>query len=270
MLLRHIYRLHRNAHPVLLQNRRGLVLDMLQRIATAQQGSISAASVPPSAAVAMQQQQLQQLLCQHQQQQQLKQQSFQQHQTISQTPAFSSHKPATTVPRASFGSWPWQRPASAASSTPPNVPVQFSSQHPAGVPSAQSMLDQQLCPQLDGSSLAECIKSSASLLCTPSQYQSLQMPPQLPPLSKDLSACHASVSTGFPGVKVDGEPSASIVSPTTSFQSLPSANSTLTAKHEPDLPAELCSADGSFDAIGELRCCCSLLQIHVMCIMHCH
>ena len=241
---------------------------MLQCIAGAQQGSTSSAKLPSSAAVALQQQQLQQLLCQHQlrQQHHLKQQPFQPSQNGFQA-ALSPHKPASTVPRPPFGSWPWQQPAAAASSAQPDLPVQFSLQHPAGEPSVQSMLDQQLCPQLDGSYLAECIKSSASLLCTPSQYQSLQVPPQMPPPSKHLSTCHPSANTGFPGEKAEIEPSVSIVSPTTSFQSLPSANSTLTAKHEADLPAELHSADGSFEAIGEFKDYYSLQYIKIICVV---
>ena len=239
---------------------RNAMLAMLQRIASGQQGVLPqahpspspcpSASVPSSAAVALQQRQLQQLL-------------YQQPQHGRQGP-FSQQKPtAAAQAAAAFGSWPWQSPASAASATATVTQPCFSTPFFVTPPEDASALvpDQQACPQLDGSFLAECIKSSAPLTCVNSCNQSIQRFSQLPPSNRQvLSANHvpaAAAAVALPvQVKADKDPSASILSPTLSFSSVPSTQSSLTAvsslsaSPEAELPADLHSADGSFDTFG--------------------
>ncbi len=212
------------------------MLDTLQKKTSSQQTSLSPLStsgnVQSSAAVAVQQQQLQQLLYQQQQ-------SSNRHGLVARKQPFSNALPA-------FGAWPWNRPAATGFSS------RFSASHRDHTTSPIAS-DQQLCPQLDGAFLAECIKASASGPSLTSHTRSMN------PTSHFFSATsHLPVGNAYEvaGLKAEPELSVGLVSPTTSFQSLSSSISALTAKPEAELPAELCSADASLDSpLGE---CCTL------------
>ena len=249
---------------------RGAMLAMLQRIASSQQGlssqphpspfpslSPSRGTVPSSAAVALQQRHLQQLLYQHQPQQP---------HSACQVP-FSQQKLAASAKAAAFGSWPWQAPSPAAASasltaTPVPTVTEPLISPPVFAPPPDSLsaltADQQACPRLDGSFLAECIKPSVPLPCVNSCNQPSQMPLQLPlPTPQVLSASHVPVTAALSvKMQADRPASASIVSPTLSFSSAPSTMSsvsavpTLSPSPEAQLPVDLCSADPSFESFG--------------------
>ncbi len=177
--------------------------------------------------VALQQQQLQQLLCQ----QQAKKQSS----------SSNARKPA-------FGSWPWQR------ATTPDFSSRFSASHRE--PSSLNMQsDQQLCPQLDGTFLADVIKASSAPPSLP--LHSLNQPIIA---SRSFSASSTRTPLGSAlhmGLKGNQEPSQN-VSPTTSFQTLPSNSSILTVKPDVELPVGLSAADTHLDSsFGEHSLCLS-------------
>ena len=238
------------------------MLAMLQRIAISQQGlsahthpspspspSPYPGNVPSSAAVALQQRQLQQLLYQHQ---------LQQPHNACQVP-ISQQKPATPAQAAAFASWPSQPPPPTVALATPSVTEPLSSQ-PAFAQPPESLsaltVDQQTCPRLDGSFLAECIKPSIPLPCVNGCNQPIQMP--LPLLSQQiLFASHIPTADAVPvQMQADPQASASIVSPILSFSSVPSTKSsvsavpTLSPSPEAQLPVDLCSADASFDSFG--------------------
>ena len=240
---------------------RGAMLAMLQRIASSQQGLAShphpspspcpspySGNVPSSAAVALQQRQLQQLLYQHQ---------LQQPHRACQVPV-SQQKPSAPAQAAAFASWPWQPPPpTLASATPTVIEPLRSSPGFARPPESLSALtvDQQACPRLDGSFLAECIKPSVPLPCVNSCNQPIQMP--LTQLTQQvLSASPIPAADAVPvQMQADQQPSASILSPTLSFSSVPTKSSvsavpTLSPSPEAQLPVDLCSADTSFDSFG--------------------
>ena len=244
------------------------MLAMLQRIASPLQGlpsqpqpspslSLSPGTVPSSAAVALQQRQLQQLLYQHQQQQQPH--------SACQVP-FSQQKHAASAQAAAFGSWPWQPPpltvASLSATAIPTVtesliaPPDFA-QPPESLSALTS--DQQACPRLDGSFLAECIKPALLVPCVSTCNQPSQMPLQLPlPTRQVLPASHIPAAAAAVPVPMQAErqPSASILSPTLSFSSVPSTKSSISAvpsvgpSPEAQLPVDLSSADTSFHSFG--------------------
>lgn len=242
---------------------------MLQRIASSQQGYLSPphpspspapcpGTVPSSAAVALQQRQLQQLLYQHQQQQQPH--------SVCQA-AFSQQKLAAPAQAAAaaFGSWPWQPPPPAGASvtaavastvTQPSTSPPVFTQPPEGVSALTA--DQQAGPHLDGSFLAKCIKPSVGVPCVSGCNQPIQMPSQLPMASRQvLPASHVPPAAVVPvQLQAPRQPSASMVSPTLSFSSVPSSNSsisavpTLSPSPEAQLPVDLRSADAPFEPFG--------------------
>ena len=262
---------------------RGALLAMLQRIASSQQGYPSPphsspspspvpspGTVPSSAAMALQQRQLQQLLYQHQHQQQQQQQPS----NVCQA-AFSQPKLAAPAQAAAaFGSWPWQAPPPAVASVTAAVastvaPTLTSSpvftQPPDGVSALTA--DQQACPRLDGSFLARCIKPSVSPPCVSGGSQPVQMPSQLPLASRQvLPASHASAAVSVQ-LQAPRQPSVSMVSPTLSFSSVPSSNSSISAVRslspspEAQLPVDLHSADAPFEPFGTYPCCSMLLPL---------
>lgn len=204
---------------------RGPMLDMLQQIASAQQQTgvslqSMSGNVPSSAAVALQQQQLQQLLIQ--------QQSSSCRGPVSRPQSALDARPA-------FGSWPWQRPA-----------TRFCSQFSTHREHTNSLTipDQQVCPQLDGSFLAECVKPSSLPHLLTGHRGSLN-----PSSQSCLASNHMSAFGAFDmALKAEHKPSVGLVTPTTSFQSIPSSSSVLTGQPEGELPAELCSAEPSPDS----------------------
>ena len=251
---------------------RELVMEMLQRRAATEQPLNSVVGVPSSTAVALQQQQLQQLLCpqqplSHQQQQQQQQlQEQQPGQSSCHVAAFSQQQqqqqPAVVGSLTGVGSWPWQRPASTASSTALGIPAsqfspQFSSRQPRDMTSLLSLPDQQACPRLDGAYLAACIKPSPAPLSSPTLRHPLQRPMHLLPPNRQIlpaSCAAASLSfSGAKGVKAESEHSGSAASPTTSLQSILSATSALTAKPEAEQSAGFCPSQAHFDSLGTLK-----------------
>ena len=199
------------------------MLDMLQQIVKQQPSNSRMpgmpANVQSSATVArQQQQQLQQLLYQPQ--------------STSTYSSMSRHQNASARP--AFGTWPWQ-PAGAT-----NFPSQFSAARHEQAPCTLS--DPQLCPQLDGSFLAEVIKTSDNLPSTAGHGQPLtSAKPYLPAVPHQPMG--VSPGMGFnPGLV------APAVSPTTSFQSLPSAKSAITVQPEVELPASLCTPGADLDS----------------------
>ena len=255
---------------------------MLQRIASSQQDlpchsrpspSPSSGSIPSSAAVALQQRHLQQLLYQHQQRQP---------QNSCQVP-FSQQKAAAPAQAAAVASWPWQPPPPAVPSvtataipavteplTPPPVFAQ-----PSESLSALTV-DQQACPRLDGSFLAECIKSSVPLSCANGCNQPIQTPAPLR-ARQVLCASHVVAADAVPvQMQADRQPSASIVPPTPSFSSTPSTKSSISAvptlsssSHKAQLPVDLCSADASFDSFGMYPHDSSVLPVQGTCLVLC-
>ncbi|KAA6419375.1 MAG: transcription factor ASG4-like [Trebouxia sp. A1-2] len=101
--------------------------------------------------------------------------------------------------------------------------------------------DQQSCPQLDGTFLADVIKASSA---PPSLSVHSLSQPIIAGRSLSASSTRSPLGSAFHmGLKGNQEPSQS-VSPTTSFQTLPSNSSILTVK--PDV--ELCAADTHLDS----------------------
>ena len=198
------------------------MLDMLQQMVKQQPDSGMpgmSANVQSSAIVARrQQQQLQELLFQHQ-----------------LTTAYSSmsqHQHANARP--AFGTWPRQRTSSAS----------FPSQHPAVCheQAACCLSEPQLCPQLDGSFLAEVIKTCDSLPSTAGHGQPLtSAKPILPAVPLQPMAVALSMGSN-PG------PAAPVVVSTTTYQSLISAKPAMTAQPEMELPASLCTPGADLDS----------------------
>ena len=260
---------------------RGAMLAMLQSIASSQQDlssqprpspSPSPGTVPSSAAVALQQRQLQQLLYQHQQQQPHNACQIQS----------SQQNLAASAQAAACATWPWQPSpppavASAISATPTITEPVMSPPVFAQTPESLSAVtvDQQACPRLDGSFLAECIKPSVPLPCMNGCNQPNQMPSPLP-TRQVLSASHIpAVNAGLVQMQADQQPSASIVSPTLSFSSAHSTNSSISAvptlrpSPESQLPVDLCSADASFDSFGMYPHDSSALPVLSTCVIRC-
>jgi len=214
---------------------------MLQGVASMQQNAgfslhSLAGNLQSCAAVALQQQQLQQLLCQQQ--------------AKSRFPAAGIRKQSSSssARRPAFGSWPWQR------ATTPDFSSRFSASHRE--PSSFNMRsDQQLCPQLDGTFLADVIKASSASPSLP--LHSLNQP-IIASRSFSASSTRTPLGSAFHmGLKGDQEPSQN-VSPTTSFQTLPSNSSILTVKPDVELPVGLCAADTHLESsFGELSLCLS-------------
>lgn len=248
---------------------------MLQRIASSQQGYLSPphsspspapcpGTVPSSAAVALQQRQLQQLLYQHQHQQQ------QQPHNVCQAAFNQQNLAAPAQAAAAFGSWPWQAPPLAVASVTAAIPstvTQPLTSPPIFTPPPEGAsaftADQQACPRLDGSFLAKCIKPSVGVPCVSGCNQPIQMPSQLPMASRQvLPASHVSAAAAVPvQVQAPRQPSASMVSPTLSFSSVPSSNSSITAvpsltpSPEAQLQVDLHSADAPFEPFGTYPYC---------------
>lgn len=179
-----------------------------------------------STSVALQQQQLHQLLCQQQ--------------AKSCAAGIIKQSSSSSARRSAFGSWPWQR-----ATTPDNS---FSSQFSASHREPSSLFlqsDQQLCPQLDGTFLADVIKASSAPPSLP--LHSLSQP-IIASRSFSASSTRTPLGSAFHmGLKGDQEPSQN-VSPTTSFQTLPSNSSILTVKPDMELPVGLCAADTHLDS----------------------
>ena len=181
-----------------------------------------AGNVQSSTSVALQQQQqLQELLCQ------------QQAKTCFSTAGIRKQSSSSSARRPAFGSWPWQRA----------ITPDFSSRFPTShrEPSSFNMQsDQQLCPQLDGTFLADVIKASSAPASLPLLSGNQ---PIIASRSFSASSTLTPLSSAFHiGLKGNQEPSQN-VSPTTSFQTLPSNSSILTAKPDVELPVGLCAAD---------------------------
>ena len=115
--------------------------------------------------------------------------------------------------------------------------------------------DQQLCPQLDGTFLADVIKASSAPPSVP--LHSLSQP-IIASRSFSASSIRTPLGSAFHmGLKGNQEPSQN-VSPTTSFQTLPSNSSILTVKPDVELPVGLCATDTHLDSsFGELSLCLS-------------
>jgi hypothetical protein len=220
---------------------RGTNVHMLQEVANMQQNAglslqSLAGNVQSSTSVALQQQQLQQLLCQQQAKRQFSATGIKK-----QSSSSSARRPA-------FGSWPWQR------ATTPDFSSRFSASHRE--PSSLNMQsDQQLCPQLDGTFLADVIKASSAPASLP--LHSLSQP-IIASRSFSASSTRTPLGSAFHmGLKGNQEPSQN-VSPTTSFQTLPSNSSILTVKPDVELPVGLCAADTHLDSsFGEHTVCLS-------------
>ncbi|KAL3154036.1 hypothetical protein ABBQ32_013585 [Trebouxia sp. C0010 RCD-2024] len=220
------------------------MLAVLQRIASSQQGppcpgspSPSPGTVPSGPAVALRQRHLQQLLYHHSQ----PRTAFQ--------PQFSQQKPTPIAQAAAFGAWPQHSPVSA---TPPTAPqpcfsTRAFTQPPEAVPAV--LPDQQACPRLDGSFLAECIKPPVPLPCVVNSCnQSIQSSSPLPLANQAvLSAGSAPAAAALPVlVKTEVQPSAAMVSPALTFSSLPSTTSCLSAAPN----ADIAPGDGPYDCFG--------------------
>ena len=195
-----------------------------------------AGNVSSSTSVALQQQQLQQLLCQQQ--------------AKSCAAGIIKQSSSSSARRSAFGSWPWQR-----ATTPDNS---FSSQFSASHREPSSLFlqsDQQLCPQLDGTFLADVIKASSAPPSLP--LHSLSQP-IIATRSFSASSTRTPLGSAFHmGLKGNQEPSPN-VSAITSFQTLPSNSSILTVKPDLELPVGLCAADIHLDSsFGELSLCLS-------------
>ncbi|KAL0055709.1 hypothetical protein WJX82_003514 [Trebouxia sp. C0006] len=109
----------------------------------------------------------------------------------------------------------------------------------------QEVSDQQLCPQLDGTFLADVIKASSAPPSLP--LHSLSQP-IIATRSFSASSTRTPLGSAFHmGLKGNQEPSPN-VSPTTSFQTLPSNSSILTVKPDLELPVGLCAADIHLDS----------------------
>jgi len=195
-----------------------------------------AGNVSSSTSVALQQQQLQQLLCQ------------QQAKSRFSAAGIKKQSSSSSARRPAFGSWPWQR------ATTPDFSSRFSASHRE--PSSLNMQsDQQLCPQLDGTFLADVIKASSAPASLP--LHSLSQP-IIASRSFSASSTRTPLGSAFHmGLKGNQEPSQN-VSPTTSFQTLPSNSSILTVKPDVELPVGLCAADTHLDSsFGEHTVCLS-------------
>lgn len=205
---------------------RAAVMDMLQQIASQPASGSRLQGLPQglpgnaqsSAAVALQQQQLQKLL------------NPQQSSTYSPLPSRQSSNATAAV-----GAWPWQRAAAAT-----NFPSRFS----ASRREQNSVLDQQPCSQLDGTFLAEVIKTSDTVPSAIGFCQSLNpAQPFLPPVSPSpVDAAFAS------GLNAAMAPATPLASPNTSFQSIPSAVSTLSVQPVAQLPESLCTPGADLDS----------------------
>ncbi|DBA73653.1 TPA: hypothetical protein ACH3X2_009637 [Trebouxia sp. C0005] len=207
---------------------RGTNVHMLQEVASMQQNAgfslhRLAGNAQSSTSVALQQQQqLQQLLCQ------------QQPKSRFSAAGINKHSSSSSAQRPAFGSWPWQRAST------PDFPAQFSASHRESS-SLNMQSDQQSCPQLDGTFLADVIKASSA---PPSLSVHSLSQPIIAGRSLSASSTRSPLGSAFHmGLKGNQEPSQS-VSPTTSFQTLPSNSSILTVK--PDV--ELCAADTHLDS----------------------
>lgn len=232
---------------------RGAMLAVLQRMASSKQGSPcpgphtpspAPGTVPSKAAVALQQRQLQQLLYQHSQP------------PTSCQARYNQQKPTPAAQAAAFGSWPWQCPASA--TLPIAPPSSFSPQPLIQPPEDMSSFtaDQQACPQLDGSFLAECIKPPAPVPCVLNRCnRSIQLSSQLLPANQAvLSAGHASAAAALAvHGRAETEPSAIMVSPLLSFSSLPSTGTPLSAASKAELTADLRPDESPYDCFGMPR-----------------
>ncbi|DBB06301.1 hypothetical protein WJX77_000729 [Trebouxia sp. C0004] len=199
---------------------------MLQEVASLQQNAnfslhSLAGNVQSSPSVALQQQQLQLLLCQ------------QQARSRSSAAGTRKQSSSSSARRPAFGSWPWQR------STTSDFSSRFCASH-REPSSLNTRSDQQVCPQLDGAFLADVIKASSPPPSLP--LHSLNQP-IIASRSFSASSTHMPSGSAFRmGLKGNQEPSQN-VSPTTSFQTLPSNSSILMVKPDVELPVGLCAAD---------------------------
>ena len=228
------------------------MLAVLQRIASSQQGapcpnapSPSPVTVPSCRTVALQQRQLQQLLYHHSQ----PGTAFQ--------PQYSQQTPAPAAQAAALGAWPWQGPASA---TPPTGPQPCFSPRTFTQPSEAKpafTADQQPCPRLDGSFLAECIKPPTPLPCVVNSCnQSVQLSSPLANQAQ-FSTTHAPMAGALPLLgNPETEPTTGMASPALSFSLLPSTSSRLSVAPK----AEMAPGDGPYDCFGTSR--------HLYCFDH--
>lgn len=237
------------------------MLAVLQRIANSQQGapcpgplSPTPGTVPSGPAVALRQRHLQQLLYHH----------FQPR--TGWQPHSSQQKPTPIAQAAALGAWPQPSPVSA---TPPTAPqpcfsTRAFTQPPEAVPAV--LPDQQACPRLDGSFLAECIKPPAPLPCVVNSCnQSAQLSSPSPLANRAvLSAGPAPPAAALPVLKAETESSAALVSPALSFSSLPSTTSCMTAAPKADLEP----GDGPYDCFGTSRVVCIDCRTGNVCWLH--